>query len=98
MDLELLLNKFSALRILVIGDIMLDHYIWGDVTHLSPEAPVPIVNILRDTYSAGGAANVASTWPAMGVYMSLLGYYANDEAGNRVQDILQLNGVKVYSR
>ncbi|MES2646509.1 MAG: PfkB family carbohydrate kinase [Bacteroidota bacterium] len=98
MEFTSILNRFSGLRMLVIGDIMLDHYIWGDVTRISPEAPVPIVNVLRDTYSAGGAANVAFNLANLGVETSLLGYYADDEAGKRVEAILKTNGVKVYSQ
>ncbi len=98
MDFAAILNRFHGLRMLVIGDIMLDHYIWGDVSRISPEAPVPIVNVLRDTYSAGGAANVAFNLANLGVETSLLGYYADDEAGKRVEDILKTNGVKVYSQ
>ena len=52
-----LLAKLKNIRILVIGDIMLDHYLWGDVHRISPEAPVPVVHAIRDTYTAGGAAN-----------------------------------------
>jgi D-glycero-beta-D-manno-heptose-7-phosphate kinase len=54
-----LLTALPSLRILVIGDLMLDHYIWGDVHRISPEAPVPVVHATRDSYTAGGAANVA---------------------------------------
>ena len=54
-----LLKKISRLRILVIGDAMLDHYIWGNAHRISPEAPVPVVEVAQDTYVPGGAANVA---------------------------------------
>jgi D-glycero-beta-D-manno-heptose-7-phosphate kinase len=54
-----LLKRITGLRILVVGDVMLDHYIWGDATRISPEAPVPVIDIARDTWTAGGAANVA---------------------------------------
>ena len=54
-----LLEKIADLNVLVVGDVMLDHYIWGDAHRISPEAPVPVVHVRHDTYSAGGAANVA---------------------------------------
>jgi bifunctional ADP-heptose synthase (sugar kinase/adenylyltransferase) len=54
-----LLKKIEGIRILVIGDIILDHYLWGDVYRISPEAPVPVVHANKDTYTPGGAANVA---------------------------------------
>jgi len=83
-----LLQKITRLRVLVIGDVMLDHYIWGDATRISPEAPVPVVDIARDTYAAGGAANVALNIASLGATCSLAGYFGADEAGQRLSDIL----------
>lgn len=96
MNLNTRIEKFPSTRILVIGDIMLDHYIWGDVHRISPEAPVPVVNVMRETYTAGGAANVALNLANLGIQSSLLSYYANDEAGLRLYKILADNSVKVY--
>ena len=87
MNLVALLNNLSKLRILVIGDIMLDHYIWGDVTRISPEAPVPVVHANKDTYTAGGAANVALNLSNLGIQTSVLGYCTGDEAGTRLLEI-----------
>ena len=83
-----LLQKITRLRVLVIGDVMLDHYIWGDATRISPEAPVPVVDIARDTYAAGGAANVALNIASLGATCSLAGYFGPDEAGQRLNEIL----------
>lgn len=83
-----LLEKISGVRILVIGDVMLDHYIWGDATRISPEAPVPVVDISRDTYTAGGAANVALNIASLGARCSVAGYFGNDDAGQRLSAIL----------
>jgi len=83
-----LLQKITRLRVLVIGDVMLDHYIWGDATRISPEAPVPVVDIARDTYAAGGAANVALNIASLGATCSLAGYFGPDEAGHRLTEIL----------
>ena len=79
-----LLEKISRLRILVIGDVMLDHYIWGDATRISPEAPVPVVDIARDTHTAGGAANVGLNIASLGARCTVAGFFADDEAGRKL--------------
>jgi D-glycero-beta-D-manno-heptose-7-phosphate kinase len=83
-----LLKKITGLRLLVIGDVMLDHYIWGDATRISPEAPVPVVDIARDTYTAGGAANVALNIAALGARCTVAGRFADDDAGRQLTEIL----------
>lgn len=90
-----MIDKLKKTRVLVIGDLMLDHYIWGDVHRISPEAPVPVVHASRDTYTAGGAANVALNLANLGVNTSLLGYFADDEAGIRLNRILKEKGVEI---
>jgi rfaE bifunctional protein kinase chain/domain len=90
-----LVEKLKNLRVLVIGDIMLDHYLWGDVHRISPEAPVPVVNAVRDTYTAGGAANVALNLVNLGVCTYLIGHISPDEAGRRLSGILSGRGVKL---
>jgi len=92
-----LLKKISRLRILVIGDIMLDHYVWGDATRISPEAPVPVVEIKRDSYTPGGAANVALNCSALGAQASIAGFMGDDEAGRHLQALLKERGVKPVS-
>ena len=79
-----LLKKIARLRILVVGDVMLDHYIWGDATRISPEAPVPVVDIARDSWTAGGAANVALNIASLGARCTVAGYIGADEAGHRL--------------
>lgn len=93
MNLAPLLERLSMARVLVIGDLMLDHYIWGDVSRISPEAPVPVVHATRDTWTAGGAANVALNLASLGVRTSVLGYIGEDEAGYRLRGILEERGV-----
>jgi D-glycero-beta-D-manno-heptose-7-phosphate kinase len=83
-----LLQKIAGLRILVIGDVMLDHYIWGDATRISPEAPVPVVDIARDSYTAGGAANVALNIASLGARCTVAAHFASDEAGEKLLRIL----------
>jgi D-beta-D-heptose 7-phosphate kinase/D-beta-D-heptose 1-phosphate adenosyltransferase len=92
-----LLDKISGLRVLVIGDVMLDHYVWGDATRISPEAPVPVVEIKRDTYTPGGAANVALNCSSLGAKPTIAGFMGEDEAGRRIRGILKASGVKPIS-
>jgi rfaE bifunctional protein kinase chain/domain len=89
------LEKIAGLRILVVGDVMLDHYIWGDVHRISPEAPVPVVNARRETWAAGGAANVALNLAALGVHTSILGFFGTDEPGDTLRRLLHEKGVSV---
>jgi D-glycero-beta-D-manno-heptose-7-phosphate kinase len=84
-----LLKKIARLRILVIGDVMLDHYIWGDATRISPEAPVPVVDIARDSWTAGGAANVALNIASLGAKCAVAGFIGRDDAGERLTRILK---------
>ncbi len=83
-----LLKKITRLRILVVGDVMLDHYIWGDATRISPEAPVPVVDIARDSWTAGGAANVALNIASLGAHCTVAGFIGRDEAGAKLTAIL----------
>ena len=87
-DLKSLLRRITRLRILVVGDMMLDHYIWGDATRISPEAPVPVIDIARDTWTAGGAANVALNLASLGANCTVAGHIGDDEAGHRLATIL----------
>ncbi|MDR2849766.1 MAG: PfkB family carbohydrate kinase, partial [Verrucomicrobiota bacterium] len=88
-----LLDSIAKLRILVIGDLMLDHYIWGDASRLSPEAPVPIVKVGHDTHTAGGAANVASNLRALGAQAEVVGTFGADAYGRMLQTTLTERGV-----
>jgi D-glycero-beta-D-manno-heptose-7-phosphate kinase len=88
-----LLKKISKLNVLVIGDVMLDHYIWGDTARISPEAPVPVVDVIRDSYSAGGAANVALNAASLGAAATIAGFLGRDEAGTLLKGILTQKGI-----
>jgi D-beta-D-heptose 7-phosphate kinase/D-beta-D-heptose 1-phosphate adenosyltransferase len=92
-----LLRRIARLRILVIGDVMLDHYVWGDATRISPEAPVPVIDIARDTWTAGGAANVASNIAALGARCTLFGFIGTDPDGSRLRKIVRGLGVDVVA-
>ncbi|MDP4625632.1 MAG: bifunctional ADP-heptose synthase [Akkermansiaceae bacterium] len=88
-----LLGKFPSLKILVVGDLMLDHYIWGDVHRISPEAPVPVVQAMRETHTAGGAANVALNLASLGLGVSVCGSLGEDEAGEKLCRLLEEKGI-----
>jgi rfaE bifunctional protein kinase chain/domain len=81
-------------NILVIGDLMLDHYIFGSATRLSPEAPVPVVNVQKETKIVGGAANVASNLVDLGAQVSLAGVIGTDSFGEEIIKILQEKQIK----
>jgi D-beta-D-heptose 7-phosphate kinase/D-beta-D-heptose 1-phosphate adenosyltransferase len=74
------ITRFAASRILVIGDVMLDHFIWGAVRRISPEAPVPIVEVTKETTFPGGAANVARNLSAFTPHAYLMGRVGRDSA------------------
>jgi D-beta-D-heptose 7-phosphate kinase/D-beta-D-heptose 1-phosphate adenosyltransferase len=93
--MQQLLESIGRLRILVIGDLMLDHYVWGDATRISPEAPVPVVNVERDTFTAGGAANVALNLRALGVAVDLVGTLGTDSQGECLTRVLTGHGLAV---
>ncbi|MFC7517139.1 D-glycero-beta-D-manno-heptose-7-phosphate kinase [Herbaspirillum sp. GCM10030257] len=82
-----LFNKIP--RVLVVGDVMLDRYWFGDVSRISPEAPVPVVRVERREDRLGGAANVARNAVALGAHTGLLGVVGQDEAGDAVQQMLE---------
>lgn len=81
--------------ILVIGDLMIDHYVWGDATRLSPEAPVPIVDVKNESTTLGGAANVAQNLVALGARVTLAGIIGNDAFGSKLMQILGHEGIEV---
>lgn len=84
-----ILNKFSGRKILLIGDIMLDKYIYGDVSRISPEAPVPIVKIEQEFYELGGAGNVASNVASLGGEAFLISFVGKDEEGKILKECLE---------
>jgi rfaE bifunctional protein kinase chain/domain len=81
--------------ILVIGDLMVDHYIWGEATRLSPEAPVPVVNVKSETTTLGGAANVAQNLISLGARVILGGVIGDDSPGDQLKNILVAEDVAV---
>ena len=84
---------FKKVQILVVGDVMLDRYWFGDTNRISPEAPVPVVQVSRIDERLGGAANVARNVAALGAKTTILGVIGDDEAGRRVTELLRSSGV-----
>lgn len=92
--LKQLLTAARRSRILVVGDVMLDQFIWGNVARISPEAPVPVVDFVRESFMPGGAANVARNLSALHVATELFGIVGRDDAGKRMRELLNDQQVK----
>lgn len=84
--------KLSHQNILVLGDLMLDQWMWGKVSRISPEAPVPVVDVNRVTYTPGGAANVVSNLLSLGSQVTVAGLVGDDETGVRLRALLEDRG------
>ena len=84
----------SATRILVVGDVMLDRYWFGEVLRISPEAPVPVVKVERTEERPGGAANVARNCAALGARVALLSVVGADEAGQNLARLMKDSGIE----
>jgi len=82
------------IKVLIIGDIMLDHYLFGECCRISPEAPVPIVNIKKEEWRLGGAANVANNLVALNTNPTLIGIYGNDAGGDQLKLLLSNNKLR----
>jgi D-beta-D-heptose 7-phosphate kinase/D-beta-D-heptose 1-phosphate adenosyltransferase len=87
-----LVSRFRNLRILVIGDLMIDAYIWGKVNRISPEAPIPIVEVLKEESKPGGAANVGLNLMRLGARTSFSGVTGNDDKARLLTDDLRARG------
>ncbi len=91
-QVEKLTNEIRDRKIVVLGDVMLDEFVWGDVTRISPEAPVPVVDIRRESVHLGGAANVLTNLTALGARACVIGVVGNDVAGERLRASLRAAG------
>ena len=90
--LQTLLGRFSRVRVLVVGDLMLDQFVFGRVERISPEAPVPVVHVGREEVRPGGAGNVVSNVRALGGRAAVCGLIGRDPAGDRLRRALQATG------
>jgi rfaE bifunctional protein kinase chain/domain len=88
------IDRFSTARVLVVGDIVLDHYIWGKVSRISPEAPVPVVNVTRESLLLGGATNVVNNIHGLGGHVSVCGVIGQDDAGKQLLHLLRKQGIR----
>jgi D-beta-D-heptose 7-phosphate kinase/D-beta-D-heptose 1-phosphate adenosyltransferase len=92
--LRKVLNRFPQQTILVVGDVMLDQFLWGKVSRISPEAPVPVVEVTRESYFPGGAANVARNLRALGAPVRIVGVLGDDDAGEELRVLLEEQGIE----
>ena len=89
------IERFPSIRILVIGDVILDHYVFGDVSRISPEAPVPVVEVKEESFRLGGAANTVANIRSLGGQVDVVSVIGKDENGSRLRKMLQEIGVNV---
>jgi len=93
--LKEIINKFKKAKVLVVGDLMLDEYVWGDVTRISPEAPVPILKVNKENFLPGGASNVANNIVTLGGKAILVGVIGSDGRGEILKKTLKDKGVDI---
>jgi D-beta-D-heptose 7-phosphate kinase/D-beta-D-heptose 1-phosphate adenosyltransferase len=94
-DIVDIIHRFPSQKILVIGDLMLDEFVWGRVTRISPEAPVPVVHVTSESYFPGGAANVARNLKEFSADVRMMGLIGQDPYGLRLLDLLHSSGIRV---
>jgi D-beta-D-heptose 7-phosphate kinase/D-beta-D-heptose 1-phosphate adenosyltransferase len=92
-DANALISRFVDVTVLVVGDIILDQFIWGKVSRISPEAPVPVVEVQKETVLLGGAANVVNNIRSLGGQVFLSGVVGGDERGRKILGFLEGEGV-----
>ena len=92
-DIKQLIKNFPNVKILVIGDIMLDRFIWGEVERISPEAPVPVVKVTKENYTLGGAANVLNNILSLSAKADICGILGNDLFGEQILDIFKKKNI-----
>jgi D-beta-D-heptose 7-phosphate kinase/D-beta-D-heptose 1-phosphate adenosyltransferase len=90
---EEIIDNWQGRRVAVLGDIMLDHYLWGEVDRISPEAPVPVVTVQDETHLLGGAANVALNLKKLGCEPFVMGVIGDDAPGRKLSKLLSILGV-----
>ena len=88
-----ILKKINKLKILVVGDIMLDKYIWGDIKRISQEAPIPIINVNSKSYNIGGAGNVASNLVGLGAKVSIAGVIGQDQESQIISNFFKKQNI-----
>src|SRR5437773_10395182 len=86
--LEQILDRAPSMRIMVIGDLMLDEFVWGKVGRISPEAPVPVVEVTGESFYPGGAANVARNLREFVDHVSAIGLLGKDRSARQLRELL----------
>ena len=92
-DFDELFNRFSGIKVGVIGDVMLDTYWWGNVERISPEAPVPVVSLDKKEYRIGGAGNVALNLSCLLAKVDILSVIGTDDDGHTLRTLLETNAI-----
>jgi len=93
--LQNIFARFPKVKVLVVGDVMLDQFVWGQVSRISPEAPVPVVNVVRESFMPGGSANVVHNIHALGASVYVAGVIGNDQAGETLKKALSVERINV---
>ena len=93
--MSLNISVFKKIKVLVLGDLMIDEYLWGDVNKISPEAPVPVVAVKNKTYTLGGAGNVINNLVSMGALVTVIGTLGKDASGKQMLDKFKDLGVNI---
>jgi rfaE bifunctional protein kinase chain/domain len=93
-DFKKLFDSFTRLKVGVIGDVMLDTYMWGGVDRISPEAPVPVVSLQKKDYRIGGAGNVALNAQSLGAETFVLSVIGKDEDGTKLEQMFEENSIR----
>lgn len=88
-----IVKEFNKKRVVVIGDLLLDQFIWGDVSRISPEAPVPVVWVQKEGYMPGGACNVASNLAKLGAHVDIIGIIGDDHKGEILKSQMESMGI-----
>lgn len=92
-DLQSIFQAFDKLRVLIVGDVMLDSYIWGSIDRISPEAPIPVVSVRKKDFRPGGASNVALNVQSLGATPLVCALIGDDEAGRKLISCLQAKSI-----
>jgi len=93
-DYRKIVSNFKNARVLVIGDLILDQFLWGDVSRISPEAPVPVVWVKKESYMPGGASNVANNLRSLGADVHMVGVIGDDAGGAILKGELDQKGIR----
>lgn len=96
MDFSKIFENFSRKKVLIVGDLVLDHYVWGNVNRISPEAPVPVIDVTGENFLLGGACNVANNISSLGGHAGIIGLAGNDRAGEVIRNMLSEKRVACY--